>query len=570
MNYKFAFRTFLLFLLCFAAHTAPAGEYDILYDVSGSMAGFQAQAESWRNFLAGLESHAKSKFRFGEIDHFGPIQGTLFDEKPRDNNTFLGEAIQSWLNLANDRSDLVLVITDNVADTQSGESSSSQALLTRLLSRTQGQFDKVAIITFQMPFDGDVYYLQSNAKNHYSGSRALVLYLLGTNPGNTADPEKQNAEDAFFRVRDDTIAHLQQFDHAHELFQIIPYDLNQTEIGRDFIDLGQGITFNQNQGIEIRGYSLKEPLEFRLKTTIMITGSFELKGINLKANIELPDLPHHLVSTQQGGHQQGFTAKVINPAKNLKPHEPQDIEFAFKIEPFDFENLGLFEKLSKSLKNSEAFKGYLNVIFNARKENYEISQDVIQKWDYSERNEQDAAERLGDADQAVQSRIYHLNEVVIGQALPDRDTEPKISKIPITLHIQYPIGPMLLLIGLLIGVIALIWLIWSRIGGHKQNYRLVDELGTCLSLSTSLGAPFTHIDELTNQPLFTIRFIGIGFWVSSRLAFSGAHFLSEGDRFTITEKNADQSTWELKQVASEEPSHDEDRDAYEEDRDFRW
>ncbi|MGH8553015.1 MAG: hypothetical protein ACRERS_06940, partial [Methylococcales bacterium] len=196
MNYKFAFRTFLLFLLCFAAHTAPAGEYDILYDVSGSMAGFQAQAESWRNFLAGLESHAKSKFRFGEIDHFGPIQGTLFDEKPRDNNTFLGEAIQSWLNLANDRSDLVLVITDNVADTQSGESSSSQALLTRLLSRTQGQFDKVAIITFQMPFDGDVYYLQSNAKNHYSGSRALVLYLLGTNPGNTADPEKQNAEDA--------------------------------------------------------------------------------------------------------------------------------------------------------------------------------------------------------------------------------------------------------------------------------------------------------------------------------------------------------------------------------------
>jgi len=77
--------------------TQPAAAYDVMLDVSGSMAGF-AEFPVWTRLLNTLDTDAERKWVFGEDTQ--RFEAPLSEAELRDNETRLGSALRTWLTTA--------------------------------------------------------------------------------------------------------------------------------------------------------------------------------------------------------------------------------------------------------------------------------------------------------------------------------------------------------------------------------------------------------------------------------------------------------------------------------------
>lgn len=532
--------------------TVTASNYDLLLDVSGSMRGFQHEGlqkktgctkngsdsgESWKSFLGNIHHNTKKVCAFGDkyrcFEKISPYNICL-----RDNKTDLAGALASWLKVDTSHQKL-LIITDNVADTSNSNSLKNQNKFENLLSGSESQFSHISIITLRLPFDGRVYHLDPSKKfSLYKGKRALVIYLLG----------KKGISDTLFEEYRKTIEE-KLTPYEYEMFPIRPFSTRSVK--QKF----GAVTFNNEKSnkvsikpvkltnggtaIKISNYSLGDRLNFAFNTGLEIQGAFKLKDIKLKAAIQFDDLPNHLQSKKQNVM---FDAKITPSEVTLKPNKVQGFKIAFNMDHFTFSNIPFKKKLDFALSNSQDLKGKLDLIFTITKEQYEPDKSVFEKWTHHN------ADQLGESNSGLQAKVYNLQKILLtGIALDE--TEESLKSIPIILKISFPMKPIILAIFFIVAAVGMVWwlLLKSR---DNQDYILEDDRGEKTPLSIGLGHTYVHYDD-RNRNLFTLRFIGFAYFVTTGFTLKGGRMLSSGDTFDIFDNEDFQYTFYLQQIRDE-------------------
>ena len=528
-------RLFLLFIVFFTPLVVSASEYDVLLDASGSMRGFKKanNGKNWKSFLGGMQQNTKKLCKFGN-KYVCYIERSAYDIKLNDQNTDLAGALKAWLKAKNSYQNL-LIITDNVADINNKSSKANQNMFEKLISGKTSMFSHVAIFTVRLPFDGKVYPLESYKKkskpnySKYKGDRALVLYVLS----------KQGITDnSFEKYRDSIKKNLKLYDY--KLFQVRPFATN--EVKQSFGDVKIDTTksnqvkikpVKQKDGrtaILISNYKLGKPLNFNFDIDLEIQGAFKLKDINLKSSIKFDGLPPHLTSQGHTQNDLKFEAVVVPSEVTLSPNKVQGFNIAFKINRFKFTDIPFKQKLKFALSNTQDIKGKLDLLFSVTKDQYIPYKQAFLDWTH------DSAEQLGKANSDIQKKVFGL-DAILATGVSDKVSEENLKEIPINLEIRYTMGPIITaiaLIMLLLGV--LYWLLLKS--RNSQDYVIEDDMGGQKPLSIGFGQTYKHFDD-RGRNLFSLRFLGFAYFVTSRFKLEGSRMLGSGQSFEILDSESD-------------------------------
>lgn len=552
MTYKlFLFLAGVIFSL-----TVTASSYDLLLDVSGSMRGFQHEGlqkkttctktgsdsgESWKLFLGGIDNDTKKVCVFGDnyrcLQKISPYNICL-----KDNKTDLAGALASWLKKDSSYQNL-LIITDNVADTSSSYSLQNQYKFENLLSGAKSQFSHISIIALRLPFDGLVYHLGLNkSRSQYKGLRALVIYVLS----------KKGVTDASFEEYRKTIEEKLTL-YEYKLFPIRPFSTRSVKQNfgavsfknekSNKLNIKPAKLKNGGTALKISNYSLGDRLNFSFNTGLEIQGAFTLKDINLKARIQFEGLPNHLQSKGQSQQDVMFNAKITPSEITLSPNKIQGFKIAFNMDRFSFTNIPFKKKIDLLLSNSENLKGRLDLIFTVTKEQYEPDVSVFEEWTHHNKDQ------LGESDRGSQAKVYNLHKI-LSSGIAHEETEENLKSIPIILKVRFPSRPLILLVLLIIILLGTLWWIVVKVRGN-QSYTLEDDMGRKTPISIGIGHTYIYYDD-RSQNLFTLRFIGFAYFVTTDLTLKGPRILSSGQSFNIFDNEDSQYSFYLQQ----EHAHD--------------
>ncbi len=521
------------------ASPCSAITYDVMLDVSGSMRGFKKEAATWKQLLTSLEASARHKYQFGDQNNFMRVEGSLTQVRLRDHKTYLGQALKSWVNVS-EADDVVIVLTDNVADTM-GNSDQSQKLFYDLLSEADSPFSHIAIYPMTLPFNGKVYPLGNGRGKSYKGPRALSTYAVARN----------FSDEQFDQLRGHIETQLAGF--SYKYIQIKPFDSSTVSGLVGDIEIETDPTANakvsfetDEQGIKrlmVRQLQLGEEIDFAFGVKIQSSNSFELHNIELLANIQLfrdEDMQDSFKMTDR------FSAEVNPRYATISPNQIKDIRVIFKNEPFVYGDLDFFEKLAFTIKNSMTIQGNLDITFKASREQMQLSQGIVSDWSY-----EGEANNLDNPSASVQQKVYKLGQLV-QRMLPQGNDIQKLHSVPITLELRYPLWPLLVAIFTVIILVAV--LIWLFVRPSKV-YVLQDELGYQMEMAMGLGQTYRHYSN-DGQFMFSLRSLGLGFWVSTPFQLSSPHFISSGQHIKITDPDmGDEYNWQLREMMA--ASHDQ-------------
>ena len=118
-------------------------------------------------------------------------------------------------------------------------------------------------------------------------------------------------------------------------------------------------------------------------------------------------------------------------------------------------------------------------------------------------------------------------------------------------------GPILSLLFLAMLLAAIVYLLargWRR----HQDYILEDDYGDSIPVSLGLGQVYRYFDK-DMQNLFNLRYIGIGFLLSSRLKrIRGSRLLSAGEHFVLRNPETEEEMgWRLQRKRKDAYTDDE-------------
>jgi hypothetical protein len=492
-----------------------AVEYDLMLDASGSMLGFQKKPETWKKLITSMESSARHKYQFGNKKNFMRVKGSLLNVRLRDKNTYLGQALRDWESLSNSK-DVVVIITDNVADTRN--SSKSQNLLYDLLSKSDSAFSHIAIFPMKLDFKGRVY----PGKRFYRGKRALSIYAIARD---FSDQDFQN-------LRQDIEAKLKQFEYHY--IQIKPFD-NQTVSGLvGDIEIDPSSSGNvkfENGRLVVNDLNLGSAMNFSFKVKIQSTNSFELENVELTAKLDLTqgeDMKHITMADK-------FTTTVSPRFATISPKSIKDITIDFANKPFNFKELEFTDKLAFTMKNSLEIPGNLDIEFKANRENINLSKNIINTWSY-----EGNVRNIGQPRASVQEKVFKLGDLV-RRMMPDNNIQ-KLYSVPVTLELRYPLWPILVIILAFFSVIAFIYWISTR---QPKEYVLEDDMGDRIDISLGFAQVYRHYTGDGNL-MFALSYYGIGFWVSTPFKLRSSRFIGSGQNIRLFDaENDDEYSWQL-------------------------
>lgn len=525
-------------------------KYDLLIDASGSMQGFQQEKTTWVDFLEKLEKDAGHKFLFG--DSYRKINGTLTDLPYfNDQNTKLGEHVEAWLN-DNLSSNFLVIVTDNVADTGNKTGSmTSQNKMEMFLSGEKSNFAYVTVATMKLPFKGKIYSLNNNKKSNYQGQRAFVIYILG----------KTTAASEEYQIIKKKISSILN-EHDSFITQVKPFSTEDVrkrgaiKINSNNTKGGANVTIKNgedgNDIIDIKGYTLGNDLEVSFNSDVEIEGAYQLRDIEMEAELQLDHLPKHIKIEGRSEEAPLFKAAVKPSPVTLEPDKVQNFEISFKMGKIKFGDLSFSDKLAYTLKDQLLYDGKLQLKFSASKNQYEQHPQTFSKWSH------DNQDMLGVADEFYQGKVFHL-DTILREGIPDESTMESLQNYHVRLEVRYGIGPLIAGIALLTTIFFILyWL--SRIT-RNQVYRLDDEMGKPTVFTIDFGHSFKHFDTKNDNILFTLTYWGIGFWLTSGYKLRGPRFLNEGQSFSIINSStSDEYTWSLSKETSDEQDYASSKD----------
>jgi len=495
-----------------------AVSYDLMLDASGSMLGFQKKPETWKKLITSMESSARHKYQFGNKNNFMRVKSSLLNVRLRDQNTYLGQALRDWLSQSKPK-DVVVIITDNVADT--GNSSKSQKLLYDLLSKPDSAFSHIAIFPMKLDFKGRVY----PGRRFYRGKRALSLYAIA----------RYFSNKDFKNLRQDIEAKLAQFEYHY--IQIKPFD-NQTVSGLvGDIEIDPSSSGNvkfENGRLVVSGLDLGSAMNFSFKVKIQSTNSFELENVELTAKL-------HLTQGENMEHitmAENFSTTVNPRFATISPKSIKDISIGFANKPFRFSELDFFEKLAFTMKNSLEIPGNLDIEFKANRENINLSENIIKTWSY-----EGNVRNVGKPQASVQGKVFKLGDLV-RRMMPDNNIQ-KLYSVPVTLELRYPLWPILVIILAFFSLIAFIYWISTR---QPKEYFLEDDMGDKIDIALGFAQVFRHYSSEGNL-MFALSYYGIGFWVSTPFKLGSSRFIGSGQNIRFFDvDNDDEYSWQLGEV----------------------
>jgi hypothetical protein len=527
----------LLFMTTLWVSSVWASDYDLMLDASGSMRGFKIEKETWEKLLTGLESSARYKYQFGDKHNFKRVNAPLIKVKLRDQETYLGQALKDWLTLSKP-GDVVVIITDNVADTgdTGGDSKQSQQLFYDLLSKIESPFSHIAIFPMTIPFKGKVYPISRGKGKAYQGHRALSTYAIARSPFD---------DEAFQRLRRQIAQHIADFDH--EYIQIKPFDSQTVSglVGEINIDPDStkdaNVRFETDEsGIKrlvVRRLRLGQEMKFSFNVNIQSNSSFELQDVELIATIRL----NKSEKTRHITMEENFTTAVNPRRATISPEGLQDIAVSFENKAFYFGDLDFLDKLAFTMRNTMTIQGRIELEFNASREDMKLSQGILHSWSY-----EGEVSQLDKPNPAVQEKVYKLGELVKSM-LPEKTAIQKLHSVPVTLELRYPVGPILTVILAALLLLGLLYWLVSRIQEGKE-YILEDDMGHETPVALGLGNKYRH-DFGDGETLFSLSYWGLGFWVSTPFELRSSRFINNGQAIRISDpETGDEYTWQLREA----------------------
>jgi len=513
-----------------------AGDYDIMLDASGSMRGFKAERETWQKLLSSLESSAQRKYQFGNKDNFRRVKAALINVRLRDKATYLGEALEDWLK-ESQLGEVVVIITDNVADIGS-DSSQSQQVFYDLLNKPDSPFSHIAIFPITLPFNGKVYSLGSGKAKLYKGTRALSIYVIAREPYSDEDFEK---------LRESILNKIKNNGFEHQDIQIKPFEsktvsglLGDIEIDTTSTQQDANVSFElQPDGTKhliVKGLSLDNEIKFSFNVGIQSSSSFELQNVELLAQIELFKEEDETLKNFE--LTDNFTAQVNPRRATISPDKLEDISVSFQNEAFSFRDVGFFQKLFLSLQEETlTVHGNLDIEFSANRDNMKLSQGILTIWSTD-------ASDLGKPEVDVQKRVYKLGQLVKSM-LPETEMAHKLYSIPVTLELSYPPYalyslPFLFLFGFLVFIVYKMIL-------QPKTYVLENEMGSQQEITLGFLQSYQHGNESLT---FSLTFWGFFFWVSVPRPFRlNSHVVTGGQYIKISgSESDDEYNWQLRRT----------------------
>jgi len=522
-------------------------DYDIMLDASGSMRGFRAERQTWERLLSRLESSAQRKYQFGEKSNFRRVKAPLINVRLRDDATYLGDALKDWLD-GSQEGEVVVIITDNVADI-GGDSSESQQVFYDLLSKQDSPFSHIAIFPITLPFNGKVYSLGTgNAFKFYKGSRALSIYAIARAPYSDEDFDKLRL---FIQKKLD-IKECQS-----QCIQVKPFESEKVSGLVGDIEINPILTRDANVSFEqqpdgtkyllVKGLSLNNEIKFSFNVEVQSRSSFDLQDVELQAQIQLfkEDNLKHFELTDN------FTAEVTPRHATISPDKIQDLSVSFQNEPFSFGDLGFFDKLFFSVQEETlTVHGNLDIKFKASRENMKLSQVIIGSWSY-----EGEASELGQPRVEVQQKVYKLGELVESM-LPEIYVAQKLYSVPVTLELRYP--PYALYFMPFVILVCVLGFFVFKILFQSKTYFLEDDMGHRQEFSLGFWQSYQPGNESLT---FSLTYWGLFFWVSVPRPFRlHSHLVSAGQYIKISNPETDEEyNWQLLRATTDEEEEEDDK-----------
>lgn len=491
-------------LLAWLATTAPAiaadpPAYAILLDASGSMGGFAKDA-GWRSLLSRLESSATQKWEFGDTAH--RVAGNLADVRLTRRDTMLDVALKAWVENSGPH-DVVVMVTDNVADEGSTASRDAQAAFYALLNPTKGmarQISAITLIPSLLPFSGTIWEPGKGGKGTvYSGNRrALAFYLLA---------REGVASDAMKRLTLHMADLLQDAGLSYEILDISPFKgmavkpaLNLRGIESD----NTRITYNGEPGaiLNVEGLTTGTPLHLQMVANVVPGRDFELRDAAVEASISLEG--HELITSAQV-----VRASVTPRQTTLKPEQGQDFDITFESKAIEFlSHVPLSQQIELALTNKTEINGKIIITYKILRQNLYLANALAAKWSYD-----GPVAALGTPNPTVQTKLYRLQDLVRGM-VPEDQLSRSFIQIPVRLVLRFSPVPVLILLaaGLLLAI-PIGWLIYRSL--RPRDFVVTPDEGGDTSLSLGLF----QADDAYNgdkQCAVSVRNLGLGLLVGAR------------------------------------------------------
>ena len=518
-------------------------DYDVMLDASGSMQGFKKEQQTWQKLLNNLETSARRKYQFGDRNNFKRVDAPLINVRLRDQKTFLGKALKDWLALSSE-GDVLVIVTDNVAD-NSANASQSQQLFYDLLSKPESPFSHIAIFPMTLPFNGKVYPIGAGRGKSYQGERALSIYAIARNVSDQAfDEQRSQIETKITGFK-------------YQYIQIKPFDgktisglVGDINIAPDSAQ-DADVKFENHDGTQrlvVHSLRLGKEINFSFKVNIQSSSSFELQDVELLADIQLFTDDEMRQSFEM---TENFIAEVSPRRATISPSGFQDIRVDFQNAPFNFGELDFLDKLAFAMRNTMTIQGNLDLQFKANRENMNLSQGILHTWSY-----EGNVNNLNKPRANVQEKVYKLGDLV-KRMLPESNDIQKLHSVPVILELRYPLWPLLVVF---LGIVLMIGILWTIIQKTSKQYVLEDEMGHQTDIAIALGQPHRHYSG-NGQLMFSLSSWGIIFWISTPLRLTGSHFVSGGQNIRISDPDmGDEYSWQLREVTANKSTSMEDDD----------
>lgn len=541
----------LLFFLLLTIACPPLvwADYDVMLDASGSMRGFKKERVTWEKLLSNLESSARRKYQFGDRNNFKRVKADLINVRLRDQETYLGQALEDWLKESN-KGDVVIIITDNIADTADtgNDSSQSQQLFYDLLNKSDSPFSHIAIFPLKILFKGKVFPIKLGGGNFYKGSRALSIYAIARHPF---------SDEAFDKLRRQIENKIGDFES--QTIQIKPFDSKTVsglvgDINIEPGSTGADVSFKTDDDgtkrLVVSGLQLGNEIKFSFKVNIESKSSFELENVDLSANIQLfsdEEMRNHFTMANH------FTADVSPRRATISPDGLQDIRISFHNEPFSFSKLSFFDKLAYSWQNTMTIHGNLDLQFKANRENMKLAQGIVSDWSY-----EGTAKNLDKPKTEVQQKVYKLGDLVKSM-LPEEAAIQKLHSVPVTLELRYPLWPVLVVILFFIFVPFLVWLLLAF--RQSKEWILEDEMGhQTEGVTIGFWPSYQHYSEDGNL-MFSLTSMGLGFWVNTQFSLHSSRFIGGGQNIRLSDPETDEEySWQLREAVIKTERSDDEED----------
>lgn len=474
----------VLAALLLALAWRPAAAYDVMLDVSGSMAGFANEAD-WAQAMRRLDAGAERKWIFG--DRTRRFRGALQRAPLQDQTTRLGSALQTWLQAAS-VDDTLLMITDNVA-ADGGSGDTEQRLFYRLL-QADSSLGHIAVVPLRLPFAGEVYHpTNAGVKGNYRGERALAAYVIAKR---NHDP---NTITRLHRL-------LTQMDGGDwPYIQIRPFaqagwgeSIRESSIEARGETAGGAEIVTSPDGIAIRRYQVGDPLDFQIGVTVQPGPNFRLREADLDT-----DLSFDKARFMERASTEAY--RITPHKKDLVPGEPARFTLSYEIRGFELLDVDFWTLVDLALEGSSWQSGTIRIWVTVERENVELF-GPIERWNYS-----GAVDALATGNAEIQGQIYRFDELLQGMIPETQLQQKEVWASPVWVQVVYPLQPLLLLIIAAILVLALLLLLGRQLA-RGTRYVVENEAGNTTEVAPGFAGSVT-INSDDGATALTLRNFGL-------------------------------------------------------------